>query len=90
MVGALRALGRGALFGVDAFLGRTFAMRTWLRAVVWVTSLAMVSCALLAQTVTTTNEVRAMRGLGPIEGVGNRGQGIGEKVELPTVEELEG
>jgi hypothetical protein len=32
----------------------TLAMRTWLRAVVWVTSLVMASCAGLAQTVTTT------------------------------------
>jgi phage portal protein BeeE len=59
---------------------------------------------LLAAGVLTVNEVRAMRGLGPIEGIGNshpigqrqavgdpgREQGIGARVELPTVEELEG
>ena len=67
-------------------------MRTWLRAVVWVTSFVMVSCAMLAQTVTTTNEVRAMRGLGPIPGQGSvvGDQGSGSAVQLPTVAELEG
>ena len=52
----------------------------------------MVSCAMLAQTVTTTNEVRAMRGLGPIPGQGSvvSDQGSGSAVQLPTVEELEG
>lgn len=52
----------------------------------------MVSCAMLAQTVTTTNEVRAMRGLGPIPGQGSvvGDQGSGSAVQLPTVAELEG
>jgi phage portal protein BeeE len=47
---------------------------------------------LLAAGVYTVNEVRAMRGLGPIlrEGTGNREQGTGGAVELPAVEELEG
>jgi len=47
---------------------------------------------LLAAGVYTVNEVRAMRGLGPIlaEGIGTRDQGSGREVELPTVEELEG
>ncbi len=59
---------------------------------------------LLAAGVYTVNEVRAMRGLGPIEGTGNsrpsnggpvagdpgREQGTGVAEELPTVEELEG
>jgi HK97 family phage portal protein len=47
---------------------------------------------LLAAGVYTVNEVRAMRGLGPIEGqgTGNRDRGTGGKVELPTVADLEG
>ena len=44
----------------------------------------------LAAGVLTVNEVRAMRGLGPIEGIGNREQGLGSAVQLPTVGELEG
>jgi len=46
---------------------------------------------LLAAGVLTVNEVRGMRGLGPIPTEGmNREQGTGAKVELPTVGELEG
>jgi len=47
---------------------------------------------LLAAGVYTVNEVRAMRGLGPIPVQGSeiRDQGSGAVVELPTVEELEG
>jgi hypothetical protein len=47
---------------------------------------------LLAAGVYTVDEVRAMRGLGPIsgEGKGNREQETGVALELPTVEELEG
>ena len=47
---------------------------------------------LLAAGVYTVNEVRAMRGLGPIpsEGTGHREQGTGVAVELPTAQELEG
>jgi hypothetical protein len=54
---------------------------------------------LLAAGVYTVNEVRAMRGLGPIgsegvrdsgQGSRNRDQGSDAVVELPTVEELEG
>ena len=47
---------------------------------------------LLAAGVYTVNEVRAMRGLGPIprEGSGVGDQGSGIAVELPAVEQLEG
>ena len=47
---------------------------------------------LLAAGVYTVNEVRAMRGLGPIpsEGTAHREQGTGVAVELPTAQELEG
>ena len=49
----------------------------WLRVVV--AMLLGVSCGLpmAGQAVPTTNEVRAMRGLGPIEGPGIRDQGSG-------------
>jgi hypothetical protein len=52
----------------------------------------MVSCGLLAQTVTTTNEVRAMRGLGPIEGTSpvSESRPGAPTVQWPEVEELEG
>ena len=47
---------------------------------------------LLAAGVLTVNEVRAMRGLGPLPGQGSvvGDQGSGTAVQLPTVEELEG
>ena len=73
-------------------------MRGWFRAWVWlglgsiVLLCGMTGERLRAQGVTTTNEVRAMRGLGPIPVPGSeiRDQGSGVSVELPTVEELEG
>jgi hypothetical protein len=47
----------------------------------WVLCLVLVSglsgTLVQAQSVTTTNEVRAMRGLGPVEGTGTREQGTG-------------
>jgi len=86
-------------FLVEDEMGRTFTMMEGLRAgrllrVVWLVSVLLFlgDRAAMAQGVTTTNEVRAMRGLGPIsaEGSGNRDQGAGVQVQLPTVEELEG
>ena len=43
-----------------------------------------------AQTVPTTNEVRAMRGLGPIEGSGDRDQGSGAKSAVDETAALVG
>lgn len=43
-----------------------------------------------AQSVTTTNEVRAMRGLGPIEGPGIRDQGTGVKTVVEQTGALVG
>jgi hypothetical protein len=56
---------------------------------VWL-GLVLVSCGLMvasAQTVPTTNEVRAMRGLGPIEG---SGVGPGLKVAIEETSALVG
>jgi hypothetical protein len=53
-------------------------MRIGLRAVIWLTGL-LLSVGMWAQTVPTTNEVRAMRGLGPVEGSGLSAQGSGEE-----------
>lgn len=46
-------------------MGRTLAMRIGLRAGIWLVGL-LLPVGVWAQTVPTTNEVRAMRGLGPI------------------------
>jgi hypothetical protein len=66
-------------------MGRTLTMTPWLRAAGWlgICLLWMAGVGLVeAQSVTTTNEVRAMRGLGPVkdEGseTGDQGSGIRE------------
>jgi hypothetical protein len=59
---------------------------------VWL-GLVLVSCGWMvasAQTVPTTNEVRAMRGLGPIEGSGDRDQGSGAKSAVDETAALVG
>jgi hypothetical protein len=59
---------------------------------VWL-GLVLVSCGLMvasAQTVPTTNEVRAMRGLGPIQGSGDRDQGSGAKAAVEETSALVG
>jgi hypothetical protein len=77
---------------VEDGMGRTLTMMEGLRAGRWLRVVSLMSVLLvfggraaMAQGVTTTNEVRAMRGLGPIVA-----EGTGGKVELPAVSELEG
>ena len=55
-------------------------MRIVLRAGIWLMGL-LLPVGMWAQTVPTTNEVRAMRGLGPIEGTGIREQGTEKSVQ---------
>ena len=55
-------------------------MRIVLRAGIWLMGL-LLPVGMWAQTVPTTNEVRAMRGLGPIEGTEIREQGTEKSVQ---------
>jgi hypothetical protein len=64
-------------------------MRDWLRAERWIGPLLfLLVCGMaVGQTVTTTNEVRAMRGLGVIQGTGIREQGTEKQgTEMQTEE----
>jgi hypothetical protein len=89
-------------------MGRTLTMMDWLRTggclrACWIVCMALLlgstgNRAAMAQGVTTTNEVRAMRGLGPITGSSSESQvsearpgaPTGVRVQVPTVGELQG